>query len=398
MFVIHFQLQDSGNNRIRRVFISSQSITTVAGNGTLGSNGDGLPATRATLNNPQGVWLDTIGNLFIAERNYFIRKVSVYGIISTIAGTRTNSYNVGDVVLATHARLGNLNTILGDSNGNIYFVDSTYGYVKVIQNNSTATVVRTVIGNQNTDVQAGNQVATLTGISGITSLWVDAQGVIYTAESGNNWVRKTFQVSYPSGQPTSSPSSQPSLQPFSLPTTQPSSQPTKQPISRPTGQPSSQPSRQPFSLPTSQPTTQPSSQPTVQPISRPTGQPSSQPSSQPTRQPLASPTNQPSSRPSSQPTMQPNNSPSSQPTKSPSSLPSVQPSNHPSSRLSSQPISKPTSQPSMHPTVLPISSPSSQPKLSAFFNSLTPAFLQSNCTPIKSTVINTFSSIFIKTN
>jgi hypothetical protein len=62
-------------------------ITTVAGDGTRGFSGDGGPATNASLSDPSGVAVDTAGNLYIADTsNHRVRKVSVSGTITTIAG------------------------------------------------------------------------------------------------------------------------------------------------------------------------------------------------------------------------------------------------------------------------------------------------------------------------
>ncbi len=72
-------------------------ITSVAGTGTSGYSGDGGPATSAAIS-PNGVALDTSGNIFIADTsNYRIRKVTAStGIITTVAGTGTAGYN-GDI-------------------------------------------------------------------------------------------------------------------------------------------------------------------------------------------------------------------------------------------------------------------------------------------------------------
>ncbi len=72
---------------IRKINISG-IITTVAGNGTSGFSGDGGLATLAQLDSPQGLACDALGNLFIDDGNYRLRKVNVStGIINTIAGT-----------------------------------------------------------------------------------------------------------------------------------------------------------------------------------------------------------------------------------------------------------------------------------------------------------------------
>ena len=58
------------------------------GTGSSGYSGDGGAATSASLCGPEGVAVDSTGNLYIADRwNHRIRKVSTTGVITTIAGT-----------------------------------------------------------------------------------------------------------------------------------------------------------------------------------------------------------------------------------------------------------------------------------------------------------------------
>ena len=86
-------IADNYNNRIRKV-ATNGIITTVAGNGTYSFSGDGGAATNAALSNPNGVAVDVMGNLFIAD-NYHnrIRKVDTNGIITTVAGNGNQFYS-----------------------------------------------------------------------------------------------------------------------------------------------------------------------------------------------------------------------------------------------------------------------------------------------------------------
>src|SRR5262249_38566590 len=59
---------DTFNHRIRRVDARTGVITTVAGNGNAGHSGDGGPATRASLNEPYGIAIDSAGSIFVADR------------------------------------------------------------------------------------------------------------------------------------------------------------------------------------------------------------------------------------------------------------------------------------------------------------------------------------------
>jgi hypothetical protein len=93
-------------------------ITTIAGTGTNSYSGDNGQATSATLNYLQGLNLDSSGNVYIADSdNYRIRKVTVLtDIITTIAGTGSYGYS-GDNGQATSAALKNPVTVAVDSSG-----------------------------------------------------------------------------------------------------------------------------------------------------------------------------------------------------------------------------------------------------------------------------------------
>ncbi len=110
-------IADMFNHRIRRVDTSG-IITTVAGNGTPGYSGDHGWATSASLNNPWGVAVDSAGNLYIADtHNHRIRKVAGE-IITTVAGNGTPDYS-GDHGPATEANLNNPEGLTVDSAGNL---------------------------------------------------------------------------------------------------------------------------------------------------------------------------------------------------------------------------------------------------------------------------------------
>ena len=111
-------IADNNNNRIRKVTVSTGIISTIAGTGTGSYSGDNGAATSATLNYPNGVGLDSAGNVCIADtNNHRIRKVTIStGIIPTIAGTGTASYS-GDNGPATSATLNGPIGVAVDSAG-----------------------------------------------------------------------------------------------------------------------------------------------------------------------------------------------------------------------------------------------------------------------------------------
>jgi hypothetical protein len=368
---------DTNRNNVKKLSLSSTWLITVAGSGTSGFT-DNVPATSGQLFFPYGIWVDELGRLFIADTfNLRIRKVE-NGIITTFAGTGSVGFN-GNGHLATATNLYYTYAVTGDSNGNIYVADKSSCRIRMISAvNNTVNVVTTVIGSGSSSISKGLLQATTASLRYPVHVAVDTNGNLYATEDESaHTIRKTILAASPTSQPSRQPTGQPTRQPLSLPTAQPTRNPTGQPSRQPSLQPinlpSSQPSTQPSTKPSGQPSGRPSSQPSRQPSQQPTGKPSNQPSARPssppsigpTQQPTVVPSGNPSDRPSSQPTrrptQQPTGLPSEQPSGRPSSQPSRQPSQMPSCRPSNQPSTKPSSLPSVRPTQQPTGLPSGLP-------------------------------------
>jgi hypothetical protein len=97
-------LADTTNHRIRRVDTAG-TITTVAGNGQEGYDGDGGQAADATIADPLGLDVDIDGNLFFSDSTtHTVRRVDRDGVITTVAGNGTAGGS-GDCGPATEAQL-----------------------------------------------------------------------------------------------------------------------------------------------------------------------------------------------------------------------------------------------------------------------------------------------------
>jgi hypothetical protein len=120
-------IADTANNRVRKI-ATSGIITTVAGNGVGGYSGDGGAAINAQLKNPNGVFVDDVGNIFIADTdNYRIRRVDCHGIITTVAGIGTIGYS-GDGGAAINAQMSGPNDVAEDGVGNLFITDWRSGF------------------------------------------------------------------------------------------------------------------------------------------------------------------------------------------------------------------------------------------------------------------------------
>ena len=137
-----FLIADSGNNRIRKVS-SGGVITTVAGNGTVGSSGDNGAATSAKLSNPTDARPTADGGFLIADHdNNRVRKVSSGGTITTVAGTGTAG-SLGDSGLATAAQLSAPVSVAALADGSFLIADSGNSRIRKV---SSGGVITTVAG------------------------------------------------------------------------------------------------------------------------------------------------------------------------------------------------------------------------------------------------------------
>jgi hypothetical protein len=243
-------IADYENGAIREVTDSpantnpvSGNINTVAGNGTYGFAGSGIPATNAALNAPTGVTYDSGGNIYIADSdncvvrevnattgnittfagtpascgysgdggpatsaqlyepwsvavygsdvyigdsgNCAIREVDSSGHISTFAGTPQSCGYAGDGGAATSARLYSPTGVAVDSLGNVYIADSRNNVIREVSGG----IINTVAGNGTAGFSGDGGPATSAELADPVDVAVDASGNLYIADSDNQRIR-----------------------------------------------------------------------------------------------------------------------------------------------------------------------------------------------------------------
>ena len=179
-------ISDSSDARIRKVD-SAGVITTVAGTGTGGYSGDGGQATAAQINNPEGMAVDSSGNLYIADTtNNRIRKVDTSGVITTVAGNGSYGYS-GDGGQATAARLRRPEGVAVDSSGNLYIADSRSHRIRMVD---TSGVITTVAGIGTNGISGDGGAATSASVGWPSDIKVDGSGNLYIAQANSARIRK----------------------------------------------------------------------------------------------------------------------------------------------------------------------------------------------------------------
>lgn len=184
-------IADFNNLRVRQVNLTTGIITTVAGNGQIVFAGDGGPAVNATLNSPLTVALDKSGLFILDAGNNRVRRVDLTtGIITTIAGRDCPDFNcpLGDGGLATNANLLFLDPdfffaqgdIQVDNKGNLLIADSFQYRIRQVDSSN---IINTIIG-KGTGLSSGDGGnAAQAGFTSLNNLALDAQGNTFISDS-----------------------------------------------------------------------------------------------------------------------------------------------------------------------------------------------------------------------
>ncbi len=198
--------------------IQPGDIETVAGMfQQFGSMGDGGPANAAMLNDPQGVFVDSAGNIYIADTtNSAIRVVNPQasgsvtianvaipaGDIQTVAGTITSNCTTAPVCNdggpAIQALLYNPQGVTADAAGNLYIADTVDQVIRKVNgtNGANPGIINTIVGNYNACISlvqkcgdGGLASSSAVQLAAPSAVFVDSAGDLFIGDQNDNAIR-----------------------------------------------------------------------------------------------------------------------------------------------------------------------------------------------------------------
>lgn len=179
-------IADTGNHCIRK--IEQGVISTVAGNGQCGYSGDGLDARSAALNRPGGVTVDDNFNIYTNDYgNNVIRRIDAQGIITTIAGNGKYGYE-GDNENAVCASFNKIYGLYVEAAARrLYIAD--YGNHCIRYVDMETGIIRTLCGNGERGYSGDNGLCNAARLD--SPYWVYYKdNCLYIADTGNHCIRK----------------------------------------------------------------------------------------------------------------------------------------------------------------------------------------------------------------
>ena len=183
---------DSRNHRVRRIGRDGV-ITTVAGTGERGYNGDGIPATEASLTHPYGVTIGPDGLVYVADQAaHRIRRIEADGTITTVAGTGENGGG-GDGGPATEASLSFPNHVAFDGRGGMVVGEGGGDRVRYVASDGTITTVAGIGRaryNRGPTLHGDGGPAVEAALNVVGAVAVGADGSLYIADLRNHAVRR----------------------------------------------------------------------------------------------------------------------------------------------------------------------------------------------------------------
>jgi sugar lactone lactonase YvrE len=180
---------DLNGRRLRRVNFATGNITTIAGNGTQGTGGDGGPATSAAFMQPYGVAVDGNNNSYVSDWfGYSVRRVdATTGTINRVAGNGTQGFS-GDGGLAISAMVDRPSGMVFDNAGRLIFVDRNNFRIRRVAGGIITTIAGS--GFLGTGGFGDGGPATSARFSLLEGLGIDSANNLYIVDAGDNRIRK----------------------------------------------------------------------------------------------------------------------------------------------------------------------------------------------------------------
>ncbi len=187
----HLFIADQANNRVRQVTLSTGIISTIAGSGVQGFGGDGGPATAAMLNGPYAMAADTLQNLYICDvDNQRIRKINWAGVITTVAGTGIGSYNA-DGIPATAAQLNEPIGVAINASGELFIADAWNERIRKVDQSG---IISTYAGIGTAGLGADSVAAAACAFYNPYGIAINQAGYVYICDQSNQRIRRTYQA------------------------------------------------------------------------------------------------------------------------------------------------------------------------------------------------------------
>ena len=177
------------HHRIRRVDAETGIITLVAGTGDAGYTGDGGHALDAKINQPYGLAIDVIGDMYFSQRfDPAVRKIDGRtGIMSTVAGTGEFGYS-GDGGPGYEAMLREPNDLHLDGRGGLLIADIQDQRIRRLDLETG--IITTFAGTGEKSRAGDGRPASEASLMGPRAVCLDGMGNTYICEREGNGVRR----------------------------------------------------------------------------------------------------------------------------------------------------------------------------------------------------------------
>lgn len=174
---------DTTNNTIRKI-TAGGSVSTFAGSGGSAGSADGV-GSAARFNAPQGIAVDSVGNVYVADtNNSTIRKITAGGSVSTLAGVAGQTGNADGA--GAGARFNGPYAVAVDGSGNVYVSDFFNSTIRKITSAGTVSTLAGLAGKAG----ATDGIGAAARFNQAYGLTVDGSGNVFVADTYNRAIRK----------------------------------------------------------------------------------------------------------------------------------------------------------------------------------------------------------------